>query len=126
MIFIEIKEFENGIFVRLTGQAEIDKPPYVQPTDDSDLVDLSLTRNLVKQIDPVVGTGPRDLNGGHLLALHDVDIHIEGSNNGTPLDALQRLGDAVYSGELPWIMAALNEGILTPLLKTAIGKKPDQ
>ena len=95
--------------------------PFPPPSDDSDSPDLSLTPRLVRQIDPMVGTGPRGLKGSHLLALHDAEIHLKDSTTGTPLDTLQKLGEAALSGEVPWIVAAICEGLLTPLRKKPTG-----
>ena len=90
--------------------------PYVQQAGDSGVVGLSFTRRLVRHIDTVVGTGPRGLHGGHLLALHDTDIHFKGSDNGAPLGAFRKPGEAVDSGEAPRVVAPLSVGMLTPLL----------
>ena len=91
--------------------------PHAPDANGLDLPNLSRARNLVKKIDPMVGTGPRGFHGGHLLALQIPEPNFENSARGTPLDSFQALGEAVFFGDIPWVVAALGECLFTPLKK---------
>jgi len=78
--------------------------------------------SIVKSSDPTKGVGPRGLHMHHLMVLDDAEIHISSSNSRpTPLATLQKLGEIIYAGRIPWVTAALTESLLTALRKKPTG-----
>jgi len=104
------------------GRGTWDKLPTPVSREEKSWHRFDSFSSIVKSSDPTKGVGPRGLRNHHLMALHDAEIHIAGSSSrDTPLVTIQKLGETIYAGRVPWVTAALTESQLTPLRKKATG-----
>ena len=106
----------------------LSKHPQIIPTwdtvhpreDGKDVIDLSHLHDVIRELDPKVGVGPRRLHADHIRKLLNGRMTDPESRSALPL--FQELGILYLNCTLPpWVRAILGGGLLTPLNKNQPG-----